>query len=165
MKKIILSLLVALLLPTDSVFAANSTTNSQATASLAKSCAFSVAPATFGNFVPATTGVSTTSSTISVTCTRTTTYTITADAFRRSTCGRRELGLNGSIGGADYLLYNIYVDSAYTQILSYPVCSSVAITGTGTGSVFNHSLYLQMNNNQFVKPGSYSDAVPVTLTF
>lgn len=147
------------------VFAANVGTNNQASATLAKSCSFSVATASFGNFVPASSGISATSANISVTCTRSTTYSITADAFRRSTCGRRELGLNGSVNGSDYLLYNIYIDSAYTKMLSYSTCSTVTLDGVGTGSQFTHPLYLKMDNNQYVKPGSYSDAVPVTLTF
>lgn len=164
MKKILTIILAAwVFLP--SAFAANVSSNTQATATLAKSCAFSTATASFGTFVPSATGLTTTSANINVTCTKSTTYTITGDAFRRSSCGRRELGLNGSVNGADYLLYNIYLDPAYTQMLSYSVCSTVTLNGTGTGTQVIHPLYLKMDNNQFVKPGSYSDAVPLTLTF
>lgn len=146
-------------------FALNANNTTTSTATLSKSCSLSVDTASFGNFVPSSSGISSTSSNINVLCTRTTTYTITADGFRRNTCGRREIGLNGSINGADFLLYNIYTDNAYTKMLSYPTCGGVTISGTGTGLVNNHSIYLKMDNNQFVKPGSYSDNTPITVSF
>jgi len=96
-------------------------------------------------------------------CTRGTTVNLQINNFVRSTCGRRELGLNGTIAGANYLLYNIYTTNSYSSIYTN---TGYGCEGSGsmpnivaTGITQDLPIYIRVPANQYVVPGIYWDNV------
>jgi spore coat protein U-like protein len=70
-------------------------------------------------------------------------------------------------GGSDYLSYNIYFDSAYTQIFGDGTGGTVQYSGvTGAkGATQSVSYYGMLPAGQDVTAGSYADTVTATLSF
>lgn len=145
-----------------SSFAGNVTTKPQTTASLVASCTVGIDNISF-SYVPQSSGNYDSSTMAHMTCTRGTTVNLQINNFVRSTCGRRELGLNGTVGGANYLLYNIYTTSAYNVIYTntgygcegYGAMPNVVATGITQ----DLPVYVRIPANQFSVPGVYWDNV------
>lgn len=148
-------------------FASVVSTN-KASATLSSSCTVTIDTLNF-DFNPTKTGNIDSSTSAHMKCTKGTIVNLQINNFRRSTCGRRELGLNGSIDGTNYMLYNIYTDSSYSTIFTNTgySCEGVGsmpnITANGTNQ--DIPLFVRIPANQYVVPGIYSDTVTMMFKY
>jgi len=69
--------------------------------------------------------------------------------------------------GSDYLIYNIYKDASYTQILGNGTGGMDYISNSYTLSTGSHTdnfnIYGKIQALQMVKPGSYNDVIFITV--
>jgi spore coat protein U-like protein len=133
--------------------AATSTTTFAVTATVVATCGVTATPLAFGNYTgvvdPAT-------STVSVTCTNTTPYTIglNAGAATGATVANRSM-----TGGAVLLGYGLFSDSGHTA--NFVGTSSI----TANGSAQSVTVYGQIPAAEFVAPGAYADTITATVTY
>jgi spore coat protein U-like protein len=101
------------------------------------------------------------SSTIQVTCTNTTPYTIGLDAGRGSgaTVAARKL-----TSGGNTVSYALYADAAHTTIWGNTP-SSDTVAGTGNGSAQSFTVYGRVPPQGAPVPGNYSDTITVTVMY
>lgn len=113
----------------------------------------------FGTINPLTAVDHESTSDISVTCPESTTYSLALSAG----AGSFEQRLMED--GGQSLEYNLYTDSAHTQIWGDGSGISVTVSGTADSSGQTHTVYgLLPHQNQAV-PGTYGDSITVTLTY
>ena len=101
------------------------------------------------------------SSTISVTCTNTTPYTIGLDAGTGSgaTVAARKL-----TSGGNTVSYALYTDAAHTTIWGNTPSSDTA-AATGNGSAQSFTVYGRVPPQGAPAPGNYSDTITVTVMY
>jgi len=149
--------------------AATTTSAFQVTATVNANCSVSAGTLAFGAYIPGAGDVANTS-TISVNCTKGTTFNVGLDA-----------GLNASgvianramKSGANPLAYQLYSDTSHTIVWGNTVgTDTVAGTGLGmgdgsSGQVVSLPVYGQITDtaNLAAAAGSYSDTVTVTVTY
>jgi spore coat protein U-like protein len=167
-RKLPISLLVAgALLASGIVSAANpATTTFTVTATVLKNCTVSAANLVFGNYTP-TAGALTANTTVSVSCTKNTSFNteLTAGTTTGATVAQRLL----SDGAGDTLQYNLYTTSGLTTPWGITVgTDTVAGTGTGMATAVVQTVYGQLVDsaaNQAVPPGNYSDTITVDVAY
>ncbi len=147
---------VALILMTATALASNQTSNMAVSATVTAACTISAGALAFGNYTGAQLDGT---STISVTCTSGSPYTIDLDAGTGSgaTTTTRKL-----TSGADTLDYTIYTDSGRSTIWK---TGSPNVSGTGTGSAESVTAYGRMPATATPNVGSYTDTVVATITY
>jgi len=128
-------------------------------ATLAAYCTVSTGSLAFGTYNGS--GAVSTTANVSVTCTKTTSYTVALDA---GTTSGGSLTVRKLVGGSsgDTLNYTISQDSGHTTNWS---TAASAESGTGNGSAQTLVAYGNIAAGQFVTPDSYTDTVTVTLTY
>ena len=153
----ILALLPLDLAPTGA-YAATATTTFAVTATVVATCLVSATALGFGNYTgvidPAT-------STVSVTCTNTTPYTVALSAGLGSgaTVANRSM-----TGGAVLLGYGLFRDAGHT--LNWGLTPGTdTVAGTGNGAAQPITVYGQIPASEFVAPGAYSDTITATVTY
>jgi|ERR1051325_56852 spore coat protein U-like protein len=101
------------------------------------------------------------SSTISVTCTNTTPYTIGLDAGTGTgaTVAARKLS-----SGGNTVTYTLYADAAHTTIWGNTPATDT-VTGTGNGSSQSFTVYGRVPPQGAPAPGNYSDTITVTVMY
>jgi len=164
---------VALFVPSPSVFASPSYTQSASgsltvTVSVASSCAVGNSSLSFG-FYDATTGAAVNSKgAINVTCTSNTPYSITLDAGQGSVAGNPvSVGAAYAMGnGANgWLAYNLSTTPNNTGRVDPSVSYNFG-TYSGTGSQVKIPIYGQIVADQMaVIPGNYTDTVAITINY
>jgi spore coat protein U-like protein len=100
-------------------------------------------------------------STISVTCTNTTPYSVGLNAGSTSGASVSNRLMSGSSSAT--LQYALYSNSGYTT--NWGNASGSWVSGTGTGSAQTLTVYGQIPAGQYPKPGSYTDTVIATLSY
>lgn len=147
-----------MLLATGQVRAATATTTFNVSATVQTSCSVSASDLAFGIYDAASATDTTATSTIAVTCSLATAYTISLNNgnFYSST---RRMGT-----GAARLAYDIYRDVGMTGIFGL-AASALGVSGIGTGLAVNTTIYGKIPKNQAVAPGSYSDQITVTVEY
>jgi spore coat protein U-like protein len=142
------------------------TTTFQVTATVQPACTTSATALGFGNYTPGS-GAVTSSSTITVNCTKLTGYTIalnpgstTGDAFTQRLM----------TSGSGTLQYNLYTTAAYLTVWGDGTGATATEAGIGTGlsAAATYKVYGQLPDsatNQAAAPGSYSDTITVTVTY
>jgi spore coat protein U-like protein len=141
-------------------FAAVPATAGTATATFAVSatvqatCAVATTPMAFGNYSSITAAPGT--STVTVTCTTGTPYTLGLDAGLGSlaTVTARKM-----MNGAVVLNYGLYTDAAHTTNFA------TLASANGTGAGVPVTVYGLVPANQFVAPNAYSDTITATVTY
>jgi spore coat protein U-like protein len=100
-------------------------------------------------------------STIQVTCTNTTPFTIGLDAGTGpgATVAARKLTSGGST-----VNYTLYADAGHTTVWGNTV-SSDAVAATGNGSAQSFTVYGRVPPQAAPAPGNYSDTITVTVTY
>lgn len=136
---------------------ANATFNVSAT--VATSCAVTAADLAFGVYDAASATDTAATSTISITCSLLTPYTISLDSGGYAAGAVRRMG-----SGAARLSYEIYRDVTMTNVFG-TVAAVLGIAGVGTGFAVPHTIYGKVPKNQAVAPGSYSDQITVTVDY
>lgn len=105
-------------------------------------------------------------SSISVRCASGVSYTVALDAGTGSgaTVTQRRMKRDG---GAETLLYTMYLDSARTQIWGDGSSGTRTLTGTGSGTeaANNHSVYGRLLPQTPPPYGQYRDTITATITF
>jgi spore coat protein U-like protein len=107
------------------------------------------------------------SSTVSVTCTGGSPYSIAMDNGSNASGSQRRM-----ISGGNFLSYNLYVDAAHTSPWSTATGASNCTTtgdcflGTGNGSAQSVNIYGVVPTTATAPPsGTYTDTVTMTITF
>jgi spore coat protein U-like protein len=128
-------------------------------ATVAPDCSITANPLAFGSYSGAVNNVSTT---IAVSCSNTTGYTVglSAGSGSGATVTNRLMTLSG---GSQTLGYGLYQDSGHAT--NWGNASGSWESGTGSGSAQTLTVYGQIAAGQFPTPGSYADSVTVTITY
>jgi spore coat protein U-like protein len=145
--------------PKGTAQAATATTTFQVTATVQATCLISATNLAFGTY----TGVVTSStSTITVTCTNTSPYNVGLDpgtATGATVTTRKMSGPGGAL-----LAYALYQDAAHTKNWGITVGTDT-VSGTGNGNTQALTVFGQVGAGQFVAPGAYTDTITATITF
>lgn len=133
------------------------------TASVVNACTFSSSPTlAFGVYSPASAST-VQNSTVAVTCTNTSGYSIASDIGTGSGASytNRKLTAAGST-----LNYNLYLGTNQTQVWGDGTSSTQPLTGTGNGLSQVIEFNGQIPSGQTsVMAGSFTDTVTMTVTF
>lgn len=143
----------------DCAQAGTATATMSNSATLAAYCTVSTGNLAFGTYNG--TSAAATSANVSVTCTKTTTYTVALDAGTTSGGTLTVRELLGGVSG-DKLNYTISQDAGHATNWA---SGGSAESGTGNGSAQTLVAYGNIAAGQFVTPDSYTDTVTVTLTY
>jgi spore coat protein U-like protein len=145
---------LTLTLPSTSAFAATATANMAVSATVQATCAVSATAMTFGTYTAA---VSNTTSTVSVTCTNTTPYTVALNAGSASGATVTNRSMTGP--GSALLGYALYSDAA--RSVNFVTTASI----TGNGAAQPITVYGQIPAAEYVAPGAYTDTITATVSY
>ena len=137
------------------------TSSMAVSANVLTACLVAATPLAFGSYDVAG-GAVNISSTVSVTCTGNSSYTIALGAGSGSgaTFATRKMTF-----GANTLNYSIYTDSARSSVWGDGTSGSNTVAGTGTLGVTTHTAYGSIPAAQPANAGAYSDIVSITLNY
>lgn len=138
---------------------ATATAAIKVTASVLAHCVISASPLNFGTYASIVTD-STTS--IDVTCTNNTSYTVGLNAGKSAGATVTKRAMTGP--GKALLHYGIYSDSAHTVNWGNTAAQNW-VSGAGVGTQQALTVYGEIPAGQFPAPGSYSDTVTATITY
>jgi spore coat protein U-like protein len=142
-----------------SAVAANTTTTFAVSATVQATCLVSATPMAFGTYTGA---ITTSTSTVSVTCTNTTPYNVGLNAGTATSATvttRKMTGPSGSL-----LSYSLTSDTAHSVNWGQTVGTDT-VAGTGTGSAQALTVYGQVAAGQYVAPGAYADTITATVSY
>lgn len=134
------------------------TTTFAVTATVQSTCIVSASPMAFGTYTGA---VSNSTSTVSVTCTNTTPYTVglnPGSASGATVTTRQMTGPSSAL-----LNYALYSDSS--RSVNWGNTTGSWVSGTGSGAVQALTVYGQVAAGQFASPGAYTDTITATVTY
>jgi spore coat protein U-like protein len=140
--------------------AATASANMTVTATVQATCVVSANALAFGTYTGSQLDGSTT---LSVTCTNTTPYTVALDAGTYSGATTSTRRLTGSVSGSS-LGYQLYSNAGRTTAWGSDDGTDT-VAGTGNGSAQTLNVYGRITTAQYPDPGSYSDTVVATLTY
>ena len=125
---------------------------------VAKDCGVTATNLAFGNYTGALVDAT---STISVTCTNTTTYSVglSAGLATGATVTTRKMQ-----NGVALLNYGLFSNSGYSTNWGNTVGTNT-VAGTGNGVVQPLTVYGQIPAGQHPTPGSYTDTITVSVTY
>jgi spore coat protein U-like protein len=129
------------------------------TATKVKDCTVSATNLAFGNY---TGTLNSSTSTVSVTCTSGTTYTVGLGAGQASGATVTNRSMTGPASAL--LKYNLYNNSGHTTNWG-DTSATNWVSGTGNGSAQALTVYGQIPAAQYVTPGSYSDTITVSVSY
>jgi spore coat protein U-like protein len=130
-------------------------------AAASEACSVATSPASFGNYDPTASAPLDTLGNVSVTCDAGTPFTIRMDSGQNPT-GGGDRRMRSSAG--DFSLdYNLYRDSARTEVWGDGTGSTFIYAGVGTGIPAQFNIYGRIPGRQNVKADTYHDAVVVTV--
>ena len=141
------------------VLAATSTATFQVSANVPAICLISATNLAFGAYTGA---VASATSTVSVTCTNTTPYTVGLDggtATGATVAARKMTGPRGAL-----LAYSLSRDSAHTLNWGNTIGTDTQ-SGSGNGNAQTLTVFGQIAANQFVAAGNYTDTITATITY
>lgn len=153
---------VVALWPLPAMAAQTVTTQFNVTATVLNNCAVSASDLAFGNYSASSGTPVTATTTLSVTCTASLSYSIALD-------GGTTTGLVAARAMKDansnQLNYGLYTSGAYTTMWGDGTGATQTVPGTGTGAVQSVTVYGRIPAAQYVAAGSYADRVTVTVTY
>jgi spore coat protein U-like protein len=144
---------------TSAVAQANpATTTFGVSATVLKDCIVSATALGFGNYTGA---VNSAQSTITVTCTNSTTYTVGLGTglATGATVTTRQMQ-----NGTNLLNYGLFSNGTWTTNWGN-TSGTNWVSGTGNGAGQAITVYGQIPAGQYVTPGSYADTIAVTVTY
>ncbi|MGD0096275.1 MAG: spore coat protein U domain-containing protein [Terracidiphilus sp.] len=150
---------LALGLASTPAVAATATTTFNVTATVNSNCTVSAGALGFGAYSGAAINAS---STISVTCTNSTPYTVGLNQglTTGATVTTRQMGITQPAGGLNYSL----LTGSYTGT-NWGNTTGSWVAGTGNGALQPLTVYGVLPAGQFVTPGSYTDTIQVTVSY
>lgn len=139
--------------------AATATSTFTVSATVQATCSVVTAPLAFGAYTGTVlAGVTT----VSVTCTNTTPYSIGLNAGTSVAATVTTRKMTGTASAT--INYGLYSDAAHAVNWGNTP-STDTVAGVGTGSAVVATVYGQMPAAQFVAPGAYSDTITATITY
>ena len=150
---------LAMLLAPLTVRSATDSTTMAVTATVVSTCGITASPLAFGSYVMGQTDAGTS---VVVTCTNGTTYTVSLSAGvgASATVGARKMTGPTS----QTLTYVIYSDAGRTTVWGDTIGTNT-VAGTGNGTPQGISAYGRIAASQTSGVGAYADTVTVTLTY
>lgn len=141
--------------------AATATTTFAVTATVLQTCLVAASPLAFGNYDPTSATATNGNTTLLVTCTSSTPYTVglSAGGGAGATVATRKL-----TNGGNTLNYSLYQDAGHTTVWGNTV-STDTLAGTGTGLPVTHTVYGRIPALQAAVQGAYADTITVTVTY
>lgn len=143
-----------------SAYGTTVTSNFTVQATVAGSCQVAATTLNFGsyNMFASSTG----NSTLTVTCTTSTGYTVALNAGlgTGATVAIRKMTSSGNT-----LPYALYTDNGLTTLWGDGTASTTTVAGTGNGAAQNITIYGNVPAGSTAPAGSYSDTVQITVTF
>ena len=145
-----------------SSFAGSKTATFQVSLTVEADCSISANPLNFGSTGVIDSNLDQTSS-VSVTCTKGTPYTVALDAGSAtgSTIADRELG---NAGGTESVKFNLYRDAGHTQVWGQTTGTDV-VGGTGNGSAQSITVYGRVPAQSMPAADTYTSTVTATVAF
>lgn len=162
-KHFVIAILGLAALASSGAFAAQATDQFQVQATVNANCLVTANDLTFGTAYDGSSGTPNDSTTtISVRCTKTTGYTVHADAGLTS---GSTLATRLMTNGSDNMQYNLYTDAGYTTIWGDTTGGTGVFSGTGAGmgAPQNHTVYGRIPISQNLSPGTYTETT-ITVT-
>jgi spore coat protein U-like protein len=143
--------------------AAQTTTTFAVTATVVAACSLSATPLAFGSSVNVLSGNDIdNTSVVTATCTNGSAYTIGLNA---GTASGATVTTRKMTSGANTLNYALYTDAARTTNWDN-IGGTNVVSGTGTGSGVDHTVYGRIPSGQTTVPtGAYADTITVTINF
>ena len=141
--------------------AATTTATFNVTATVLSSCVVSATDLAFGNYTSSSGSLLDATSTVQVTCTGGSAYTVALDGGTAADVSARAM----SDGAAHALSYGLYTTNARDTIWGDGTAGSVTQSGTGDGTAQSLTVYGRVPASQFVAAGAYSDLITVTLSY
>ena len=134
------------------------TTTFAVSATVLKDCVVSATALAFNNYTGA---VNNATSTVNVTCSNTTTYTVglSAGLATGATVTARKMQ-----SGANLLPSALYSDNTMTTNWGNTLATNW-VSGTGNGAAQPLTVYGQIAAGLYVNPGTYNDTITVTVTY
>lgn len=126
-----------------------------------QSCSVTTNPANFGNYDTTASAPQDTVAGIGINCDAGVAYNIKLDAGQHST-GDFNRSMR-SLAGDSNLNYNLYIDSARTEVWGDGTGNTSTRSGTGTGGPNQFNAYGRIPGRQNVKADFYNDSVIVTV--
>jgi len=152
--------------------AGTATANMTVQITITASCTINAATLDFGASVPGTTLVASNvdaATTVSVTCTNSSPYSIGMDNGANFLSGSRRMKQGAT---ANFLSYSLYTDSlrtnAWTTATNNTTCASAnsCFLGTGSGTAQSINIYGRVPSTGTAPPtGTYTDTVTMTITY
>ncbi len=151
----------------DGSHAATPVTNTfQVQATITSSCTVSGSSLNFGSAIDPLASATPldATSTLTVTCSNTTPYTVALNAGANAG-GATNFSSRTMKSGTDTLGYQLYLDAGRTTVWGDGSAASSNKTGTGSGTAQTLSVYGRIPSLANVVPGSYTDTVTVTISY
>lgn len=128
-------------------------------ATVVAGCTVSATNLAFGNYTGA---VNNSTSTLSVICTSGTTYTVSLNAGLATGATVTNRSMTGP--GSALLRYSLFSNSTRTTNWGNSSATNW-VNGTGNGTTQPFTVYGQIPAGQYVKPGSYTDTITVSVAY
>ncbi len=131
------------------------------TATVPQACIVVAQPMVFGNYDPTSATPTNGSTTLVVTCTLGTPYTIglSTGSGTGATVASRKMTF-----GSNTLNYSLYSDSGHSTVWG-PTIGTNTVAATSTGLPTTYNVYGQIPAQQAASTGAYTDSVTVTVTY
>ncbi len=143
--------------------AATATTTFAVTASVTANCTISASPLAFGAYTGAVVNNQTT---LSVTCTNTTPYSVGLSAGTSTGATVSTRKMTGAASTANLLNYSLFRDSGRTLNWGVTTTGTPDVQpGTGNGTAQSITVYGQVPAGQNVAPDNYSDTITATVNY
>ena len=132
-------------------------------ATISSACLVSATTLNFGTYNPASATALTGTSTISVYCTSGSPYTTALNVGS----GGGTFATRTLLNGSNTLDFNLYRDSAYTQVWGDGSGSTYTVAGTGSGLLTANTItvYGQIPISQDKPVGAYTSLITVTVSY
>jgi len=145
--------------------ATNVTANLQVQITLVASCAISATTLNFGSGVGLLTSAVNGSTTVSVTCSNSTPYTVSLDGgnVSGSTVATRLMAGTATGNTGTTIQFQLYSDSGRTTV--WGNTSGNWVSGTGNGSAQTLNVYGQVPTQTTPKPDTYQTTVTATVSY
>ncbi len=117
----------------------------------------------FGTYNASSGSPNNATSTVTVTCTPSSSYTIAMDAG--TTSGGTEAVHLMTDGSSHTLTYNLYSNMGRTTKWGDGTLSTSTVSGTADGTAQPYTVFGQVPAGQYVASGSYTDTVTATVTY
>lgn len=142
--------------------AATSTTSFQVTATVNPACSVAASNLAFGVYDTASATPTDGTTTLNVTCSNGTPYTVGLDegTGQQATVAQRKLTATSQ----NFLVYALYVDAARTTVWGETIGVNT-VAGTGAGTLQSLTVHGRVPAQQTVTPATFTDTITVTLTY